>query len=164
MTVVLDGWIVSAVGIGMAILHLTGLLLAGHALMKGRTTQGTIAWVMGLVLFPYVTVFLYAFLGYRRFSGYLKRRQEGEAEVAQLSSQIVADFDLAAGAVPLAHLAPALRAACELVALPVLGGNKTTLLIDGEAIFADIFSGIAKAQEYVLVQFFIIRDDDLSGG
>jgi cardiolipin synthase len=44
---------------------------------------------------------------------------------------------------------------------PFLAGNKPGLLIDGEATFASIFDGIAKAETYILIQFYIIRDDRL---
>jgi cardiolipin synthase len=35
------------------------------------------------------------------------------------------------------------------------------LLIDGEATFGSIFEGISEAKEYVLIQFFIVKDDEL---
>jgi cardiolipin synthase len=40
-----------------------------------------------------------------------------------------------------------------------LGGNEVRLLIDGTDTFEAIFSAIARARDYVLVQFYIIRDD-----
>src|SRR6202022_3551751 len=46
-----------------------------------------------------------------------------------------------------------------LAKLPFTAGNDAELLIDGEATFASIFAGIEKARDYVLVQFYILRDD-----
>ena len=40
-------------------------------------------------------------------------------------------------------------------------GNKFELLIDGMATFDSIINGIAKAKDYILVQFFIVRSDNL---
>ena len=40
-------------------------------------------------------------------------------------------------------------------------GNTAELLIDGEATFASLFAGIDAAERYVLVQFYIVRDDGL---
>src|SRR5690606_30624537 len=45
--------------------------------------------------------------------------------------------------------------------MPFVDGNQTELLIDGKATFESIFAGIAAARHYVLVQFYIIRDDAL---
>jgi cardiolipin synthase len=45
--------------------------------------------------------------------------------------------------------------------LPFLSGNDVELLIDGKATFDSIFAGIAKAKTYLLVQFYIVRDDRL---
>jgi cardiolipin synthase len=41
------------------------------------------------------------------------------------------------------------------------GGNRFELLVDGEATFDSILAGIAAARRYVLVQFYIVRDDEL---
>ena len=44
---------------------------------------------------------------------------------------------------------------------PLLRGNDATLLVDGDATFDSIFEGLAQAEHYALVQFYIIRDDGL---
>ena len=52
--------------------------------------------------------------------------------------------------------------AAEVIAdLPFLSGNQTELLIDGERTFENIVQGIERAEEYVLFQFFIVKDDEL---
>ena len=43
----------------------------------------------------------------------------------------------------------------------VLSGNATKLLVDGDATFSEILSVIDAAKDYVLVQFYTIRDDVL---
>src|SRR5690606_13314371 len=45
--------------------------------------------------------------------------------------------------------------------LPFLAGNAVNLLIDGEETFASIFAVIAAAKSSILMQFFIIRDDQI---
>ncbi|MGB1388996.1 MAG: cardiolipin synthase, partial [Paracoccaceae bacterium] len=42
---------------------------------------------------------------------------------------------------------------------PVVGGNDMVLLVDGPATFDAIFAAVDAAQDYVLVQFYIVRDD-----
>src|SRR5262249_6434230 len=49
----------------------------------------------------------------------------------------------------------------QLAKLPFTRGNDAELLVDGQSTFRSIFEGISKAEDYVLVQFYIIRDDDL---
>ena len=48
--------------------------------------------------------------------------------------------------------------------MPFTRCNQARLLVDGEATFAAIFAGVRAATRYVLVQFFIIRDDALGAG
>ena len=45
--------------------------------------------------------------------------------------------------------------------MPAVRGNTVELLIDGDATFASIFDGIEQARDYLLVQFFIVKDDGL---
>jgi cardiolipin synthase len=45
--------------------------------------------------------------------------------------------------------------------MPFFAGNSSRLLIDGDATFAAIFDAIESADDYVLVQFYIVEDDNL---
>jgi cardiolipin synthase len=45
--------------------------------------------------------------------------------------------------------------------MPCLANNEVKLLINGEATFAAIFEAIRHAKKAILIQFFIIHDDDL---
>ena len=49
----------------------------------------------------------------------------------------------------------------ELAKMPATKGNSVELLIDGEQTFQSIFEGIARAKDYVLVQFYIIQNDSV---
>ena len=44
---------------------------------------------------------------------------------------------------------------------PFLGGNDMELLVNGDATFKAIFAAINAAEKYVLIQFYIVRDDVL---
>lgn len=52
--------------------HILGLISAFHSVMSTRTSQGTIAWVVSLITFPYLAVPAYLILGRSRFNGYVK--------------------------------------------------------------------------------------------
>jgi cardiolipin synthase len=45
--------------------------------------------------------------------------------------------------------------------IPVTDRNSVELLIDGQDTFDSIFAGIDAAEEYILVQFYIVRADEL---
>lgn len=55
----------------------------------------------------------------------------------------------------------AVRVAETLARLPLTSGNQADLLVDDEATFKSIFEGIDASEAYVLVQFYIVRDDEL---
>lgn len=44
------------IAITVALFHILGLVSSIHALMSTRTTQGTIAWIVTLITFPYLAV------------------------------------------------------------------------------------------------------------
>lgn len=54
-----------------------------------------------------------------------------------------------------------LQAFARLARLPLTRGNGARLLVDGDETFPAILKEIAQARRYVLVQFYILRDDAL---
>ena len=143
----------------VAIFEVLGLLSAVHAVMSVRTPQGTIAWVAALVTIAPVAVPAYWVFGRNRFHGYVRARQQ---EIDYLDNVIrQANAGVSAHISPTPAQSGALHGAERLARLPMTSGNSAKLLIDGEATFASIFDGIDAAEDYVLVQFYIVRDDDL---
>ncbi|NHO65708.1 cardiolipin synthase [Aestuariicella hydrocarbonica] len=136
-----------------------GCISAVHAVLYTRTEQGAIAWSISLISFPYIALPLYWFLGRNRFKGYVSARKLSQ----QLGVDVLLDRreTLAPYILNKDQLDPATLAAERLAAQPMLGGNAVELLVDGEATFNDIISGIFAAKEYILFQFFIIKDDGL---
>lgn len=139
--------------------HLLGLLSSLHALMHVRTAQGTIAWMVSLNTLPLAAVPAYWVFGRSRFEGYVIARQ---------ARDLAADPQARALGERLAPLLPDFArgpgvalAGQRLARLPYLGGNDVELLEDGEATFRSLFAGIERAREYLLVQYYIVRDDRL---
>ena len=64
-------------------LHALGAIAAMHAVVHARTPQGAMAWALGLVLLPYVTLVPYLYLGSSQVHGYLEtpRRLPGAPPV-----------------------------------------------------------------------------------
>ncbi|WP_328804983.1 cardiolipin synthase [Stappia albiluteola] len=141
--------------IALATLAIYGLafVCAVREVLHGRTSQGSIAWLLSLLFFPFPTGFLYLVFGWKRFDDYIavqthsgRGKRAARARAMQLS-----DEDASASWPVLTRVAE----------LPFLIGNRVDLLVDGEATFASILAGIAESRHYVLVQFFIVRDDEI---
>jgi cardiolipin synthase len=134
-----------------------GIVSAIRAVMYTRTSQGAIAWATSLLFMPYLAVPLYWIFGRSRFHGYVRahraKRQEIR-DVAEYVQTVMRQSQSPSDRPPEDHLAFE-----NLTAHPFTGGNRIELLIDGEATFEAIFQAISAAQEYVLVEFFILRND-----
>src|SRR5690606_2648176 len=77
---------------GIFLLHVFGALHVFHALMNVRTTQGTVAWVVSLITFPYLAIPLYWFLGRNRFSGYVLSRRADDQRFRDLSKLLATEL------------------------------------------------------------------------
>ncbi len=140
-------------------IQLLGVVCAVVALFHVRTPQGTVAWVVSLLTIPAVAIPAYAMFGRRRFAGYALARRRHLREMA-VEAQQVADRYVARG-----FIAPPESSddhlLVRLARLPFTVGNEVELLVDGERTFRSILAGIERARAYVLVQFYILRDDGL---
>jgi cardiolipin synthase len=143
----------------VVVIEIVGILSAVHAVMSVRTPQGAIAWAVSLVTFPYVSVPAYWVSGRNKFNGYALARKK---DIESLSDTIrQANANLNVSAVDKASKRGAIRAAETLARSPLTDGNIAQLLIDGQETFDSIFDGIDAAEDYVLVQFYIVRHDQL---
>lgn len=141
------------------LLHIAGAFAALHALMHTRTAPGAVAWVLGLVFLPYATLVPYLFLGRSRFKGYVARHREQprDGRREQTWSDSAAYFERHRPDPTCSRYA----AIGTMLGTSFHGGHRLRLLVDGEATFDAILQAIAQAEHYVLVQFFIFRDDGL---
>lgn len=142
-----------------AVVQLLGLITSIFALLTTRTSQGTIAWVVTLIAFPWLGVPAYLFFGRTRFNGYVTARVEDEKYFRNklgLFSKHIDPFLINSS-----KRNESLEAFEVLAKLPFSQSNCVKLLINGHQTFKDIFKGISEAENYVLVQFYIINDDQL---
>ncbi len=136
-----------------------GLVGAIHAVLTARTSQGAIAWALSLVYIPVIALPLYAVFGRGRFRGYVEARRAAADFFERPRRQLVA---AARGTRPAGPAGIMAMDACERMAgLPLTGGNRVTLLVNGRRTFDEIFAAIERAEAYVLLAFYIIRDDGL---
>lgn len=143
----------------LVLAHVLGAITSVHALMNTRTAPGSVAWIVVLNTFPYAAVPAYWVFGRSRFNGYVIGRRDVDS---QLYRSIAPHLEqLKEHAVAPTRMRQSLPVMESLAKLPLLGGNHAEMLIDGEATFRSLFAGIAAAQQYLLVQFYIVRDDEL---
>ena len=139
--------------------QILGVVCAVVALFRVRTPQGTVAWVVSLLTLPAVAIPAYLLFGRRRFVGYVLARRRRLREMAA-EAQVVAERYVARGFIaPVASSDD--RLLVRIARLPFTVGNEVELLVDGEETFRSILAGIERARAYVLVQFYILRDDGL---
>lgn len=139
--------------------HIIGALTSVKAIMETRTAQGAVAWAISLNTMPYVAVPAYWVFGRSDFSGYVTARRdhrENFEEFWQTFEKRLVEQDLIWDPdreVPFVSET--------LAKLPATGKNDVQLLVDGDETFDSIFEGISKAEDYVLVQFYIIQEDEV---
>ncbi len=136
-------------------LYVTAAIFSLRAAQTARTPQGAVGWVVFLIAAPFFAVPMYLFLGHHRFHNYRIARQESERVVEGIKT--FADHSkpdpekMSINPRPFEFLAH----------LPVSRGNGVELLIDGNATFDAILDAIDAAKNYILIQFYIVRADEL---
>lgn len=147
------GWVALALFYAIGVLHVV------HALMHVRTSQGAIAWVLSLLLLPFVAIPLYWLLGPKRFSSEVGGRRFKNSRLAVLAAEMIERLRRYEVDIPEDDAFE--RAARILGGLPFTRGNRFELLIDGEETFGKVFETICSARNYLCVNFFIVKNDAL---
>ncbi|MEC5127795.1 cardiolipin synthase [Verrucomicrobiales bacterium BCK34] len=143
--------------LGWEILALAAII---NVVMKARSAAGAWGWAMAIIALPFIAVPLYWILGRREFRGYVEKRKEAH----DANERVYLDL-LETLSPHFAELNPEqARYAGVLERLSerrFTTGNEVCLLINGEMTFDAIFRELDKAKEYILIQFFIVKDDKL---
>ena len=137
-----------------AVLEAIAIWFSWRAISSARTSQGAVGWVIFLIAAPYAGVPLYLVLGHHKFKNYLVARRDSEDIIEGVKSFKDANAPAAKPSFPV-------EAFEKISELPAVRGNSMALLVDGKATFDAIFAAIDAAETYVLVQFYIIHDDNL---
>lgn len=144
----------------LILLEIVAIATILDVVMKARSAAGAWGWSMAVVALPFVAVPLYWILGRHRFKGYLERLREARDRHEEAFEGVMETLR--------PHFAElegeALRYGGVLERLTerrFTKANEVCLLIDGEQTFDAILGAIEEARRYVLVQFFIVRDDGL---
>ena len=131
-----------------------------NVVMQARSAAGAWGWSMAMIAFPFIAVPLYWILGRQQFRGYIEKFRE-----AQEQNERVFD-DLATTLTP--HFAELEgknyrygHVLGKLSERRWTNSNEVCLLPTGRLTFDVIFEEIRGARDYVLLQFFIVKDDKL---
>lgn len=143
------------IAIAAIALQVLAVIFILRSIQTARTSQGAVAWASFLFFLPFIAVPVYLFLGNWRYHGYIIARRKAHAvmtSVKQLKTEFGAT-DLDPGD---------LQSCFEGIAdLPIVHGNRMSLLTDWQDAFGTMFKAMDDAKDYILVQFYIVKDDEL---
>ncbi len=149
----------SITGTIVLIAHLLGFVSSVNVLTESRTPQGAIAWMVTLNTFPYLAVPVYWAIGETDYGeqaiAYRARQSKGAHILKRLKQ------DLSEAELVVSPENDTQRLLSRLVHFPLTRGNSAEILADGQQAFPTIFASIEQATSYILVEFYILRDDEL---
>ncbi len=134
-------------------LTVVGVLLALFAFARlfseRRQPGNTVAWLMGIVLVPYVGVPLFLLLGGRK----IRRLMKQKTKVTPAVAGVVACQSEASST-------PTAQTISSIAECPVIGCNDLRLLTTGEETYAALEQGIRGAKHSIHITTFILGRDD----
>ncbi|PAY20683.1 cardiolipin synthase [Rhodopirellula sp. SM50] len=147
------------IAVFVLVTHVLGAIASLNVLTEQRSPQGAIAWIVSLNTLPYVAVPLYWTVGETDYSASAIAYRASLSKGQPIVKQLYRDLKSTGLVVPATD--DTKRLLTRLVKLPVTRGNAVQLLIDGVETFDAIMARIEAAESYVLVESYIIHDDQL---
>ena len=126
---------------------LLAVFLIARLMSERRQPGNTLAWLLGIILIPYVGVPLYLVFGGRKLRRLVARK-------SRLTPQPLAGGAAVIAAGPIAQALAANGAA------PPVGGNAVRFLTRGEEAFAELEQRIREARHTIHLMTFILGRDD----
>lgn len=151
---------ISVASILLIVGEFLALVTIANIVMSSRSATSAWGWGMAVVAIPFVAVPLYWVFGRMEFKGYVERRREVLHHKEDLLDTLISTLE--------PHYATLTEtqewyggALDKLSERRFTSGNDIRILDEGEETFEEIFRIIESAREYLLVQFYIVRSDDL---
>ena len=129
---------------------LLAFFLVARLLAEKRQPGNTFAWLLVIVLIPYVGVPLYLLFGGRK----LKRLIARKSRIAPALEGSTPPFDLTG------PLLPTVQTINASGAFPPTGGNRVHFVVTGEDMFAELAQRIREAQHSIHITTFILGHDE----
>lgn len=151
-------WIGSNAGLAFTIFFVAYAILAAFViLLENREPEKTIAWILALLLIPFVGFICYLFFGrdwhkrtYRRARRSRLTSASDERDLARLEAHL-------AGATDLERSVRLLDAS--MTGLDPTDGNRVTILTDAQVKYPRLFSALKKAARTIDVEYYIFHND-----
>lgn len=145
-------------GILYLFIELTGIYFALHAILNTRSSEAAVAWAITLITLPFLVLPVYWLFGSSRFYGYMESFRQAKLEhvdTAKKSFREVEQFHVN----EIEGLQTVVNTIKNLHTLPFTSHNSANLLINGTETYKAMLNAIKQAQDYVLLQFYIIHND-----
>ncbi len=140
------------------LLEITGIYFAFHAVLNTRTSQAAIAWAISLIIIPILILPLYWIFGSSRFHGYMdsfRKASLDDIETARKAFRQIEQYHVS----HIEGLENIIHTVRNLQHLPFTSHNSVHLLINGRNTYEAMLQAISRAEDYVLLQFYIIKND-----
>ena len=127
-----------------------------------QSPSSSFAWIIIILLFPFLGIPLYFLVGKNRIRGFVKRRKviQDKKHVRVVGADDISQNESPEN-YPKETLDEFSKLFCSFGSQYEATNGDVKLLIDGKSTFEEIFQAILNAKRYVLVQYYILRSDRL---
>ena len=138
-----------------AIIYLIALINILRIVRQDLSPGAALSWILINAAFPLLGVPLYYFLGQSKITGYVKQRNLIPKSTEKHAGGISKGPRLPSYAMTM------VASLSKLDELYQAFPGEADLMIDGKEAFPEIFKAIGEAKEYILVQYYILKQDRL---
>ena len=144
----------------LVVLHLVLVVVALGVIPGDRKPSSAMAWLLLIVLIPYVGFLIFLLIGSDKLGG---RRQSQQLEVnARIRERSLDQPSRAREGLSPGYLDSVVALNQNLGALPALVGNDATLFTDYRESIAAMTAEVERAERFVHVQFYITAWDEVT--
>lgn len=142
------------------------IFLASHILLRKREPQICLGWLLAVALFPFIALIFYLGVGLNPFDRLSIRKRQSKALATIRLPRLPREQLLATNAQIFVEgqytgFQRTGDWASQVAGQPIQTGNKIELLINSDAVYADMRREIGSAKKFILVQFYQIQADDV---
>jgi cardiolipin synthase A/B len=150
------------IGLELLALLLHVAVIGAVILARRRDPSATLAWILFIVVAPFLGAVLYVVLGRTRMRRVARRSSRAETRLRAVLARFDVRGRLEGGAgVTDARTRAMVRLGNALAATPASFGNNTAALIDAAATYRAITDAIVQAKHHIHVEFYIIKPDSV---
>lgn len=138
--------------------YLLALFVSIRIVMTAPSYHNAVAWIIALFTAPYLTLILYFFFGQGRFYAYAETLQKAHEEFQRDFEVYLQDSKLYECSLSstFSSLEKTLK---EISFAGFTQSNHLELLLNGDSTYEALLDAIEKAEHYILLQFYIVRND-----